>query len=329
MFDTTLRPGLLARPADLPLCRYPTARDTHRHGLRPLPEELPLADFEGAEPFRSRAHRVVPADELGPTRLLEMARVVGDSFALREPQCRYLQPPAAPPERLLGERHIDPLGTEAFGPWDRRSLMYWFVRLLLLTDPTAPRHAIPLRREVLEQSVAMVDASGRILGGAFNEPLPPPGAEAAMRSGDPFLDAVLSYVGPVMEMLLAQDREALGALSARFPEFAAAHGRGRVGHHFLVARGEAIDKSHAFELVAASAERFRDLGFAYMVVEASNTWTGAACEALGGVRVHFFPYRAARVVPASPVPLPGVASSPDGRLSGKDAGCAFYVLRLA
>jgi hypothetical protein len=34
-------------------------------------------------------------------------------------------------------------------------------------------------------------------------------------------------------------------------------------------------------------EHFRDTGFSYVIVQAAKQWTGAACEALGGVRVQF------------------------------------------
>ena len=44
--------------------------------------------------------------------------------------------------------------------------------------------------------------------------------------------------------------------------------------------------------MAASAEHYRTLGYSYLVTEATNQWTGAAFEALGGVRVHFAPFQA-------------------------------------
>jgi hypothetical protein len=83
------------------------------------------------------------------------------------------------------------------------------------------------------------------------------------------------------------------------------------------------------EHVGPMAAYYRALGFAYVVVEATNCWTGAACDVLGGVRVHFAPFRARLVVPASPAPLPGTASSPDGYVSAKDAGSMYHVLGLA
>ena len=97
---------------------------------------------------------------------------------------------------------------------------------------------------------------------------------------------------PVYAQLGAQDVEALAALSDRYPAFRKAYAEGKVGHHLLIARSDALAKEDAFELVAASAERYQALGYGYMVTEATNQWTGAAFEALGGVRVHFAPFRA-------------------------------------
>lgn len=103
---------------------------------------------------------------------------------------------------------------------------------------------------------------------------------------------------------------------------------GQVGHHFMVARSDALPKDDTFELVAATMERYWDHGFRYAVVEATKQWTGAACEVLGGVRVHFAPFGAKPTVPAGPSSHRGAPSSPDGFLSDKDSGSMCYVHRL-
>jgi hypothetical protein len=66
-----------------------------------------------------------------------------------------------------------------------------------------------------------------------------------------------------------------------------------------------------------------------MVTEATNQWTGAPFEALGGVRMHFYPFQAQRTVRKSAEPLEDVTTSPNGFLSDKDSGGMFYVIRLA
>ena len=119
------------------------------------------------------------------------------------------------------------------------------------------------------------------------------------------------------------------ALSERFPAFRKAYDEGRVSHHLLVARSDDLPKEDAFELVAASAERCRALGYEYLVTEATNQWTGAAFEALGGVRVHFSPFQGRPAVTRSAEPLEDVTTSPNGFLSDKDSGGMFYVIRLA
>src|SRR3712207_6724627 len=134
-------------PRPLPYSAYPTAADVDRHGLQPLPGSLPLVDFARAKPYRSRYSTVI-ATELTKVQQLQMAWVIADGFARREPQARHLRPPKHPPSGLMEARHSDPFGTDAFGSWDTATQMYWIVRLLALTDPTSPKDAI----EVNERS---------------------------------------------------------------------------------------------------------------------------------------------------------------------------------
>jgi hypothetical protein len=325
---TTAQARTTPVPRPLPHCTYPGASDVASHGLQPLPDVLPLATLPAAMPHRSRRYRAVPADRLPSSAVLELARIVATSFARREPQCRHVRPPSVPPPALRDARHTDGFGGEVFGPWSTERLLYWFIRLLILTDPTSARSAVATNDAAIAQSLAILDDAGRVIGGALNDTLPPHGTALALRDGDPFLDAVMGFIGPVMELLATQDDESVAALS-RFPEFAAAHAAGRVGHHFMVARSDALPTLDAFELVAATAERYRDLGFAYVIIEATNQWTGAACETLGATRVHFAPFRTRQAVTPSQFPLPHEPTSPDGYLARKDSGSMLYVLRLS
>ena len=316
-------------PRPLPYSAYPGAGNADRHGIQTLPASLPIMDLERASQHRSDRFTTVVATELTVEQLQQMAWVIADGFARREPQARHLRPPKHPPAGLMEARHADPFGTAAFGSWDTATQMYWIVRLLALTDPTSPRDAIEVNEEVLEQSVAIEDGQGHVIGAAFNETMPPLDVEPPLRQDDPFLDTVTGVWEPVYAALGAQDAEALTALSERYPEFREAFGAGRVSHHLLVARSDDLPRGDAFELVAASAERCRALGYSYIVTEATNQWTGAAFEALGGVRVHFFPFQARSAVIKSDEPLEGVTTSPNGFLSDKDSGGMFYVIRLA
>jgi hypothetical protein len=316
-----------ARP--LPYSAYPTARDVSQHGIQPLPASLPLVDFARAAPHRSSRYSTVLATELTREQLLQMAWVIAAGFARREPQARYLRPPKHPPAGLMEASHTDPFGTDSFGSWDTETQLYWVTRLTALTDPTTSADAIEVNEEILAQSLAIVDWDGRVIGAAFNETMPPFDVEPPFREDDPFLYTVVGVWEPVYAALGAQDAEALTALSERYPVFREAYAQGKVSHHFLVARSEDLPKGDAFELMAASAERSQALGYSYMVTEATHQWTGAAFEALAGVRVHFAPFQAQPTVRKSEEPLEGVVTSPNGFLSDKDSGGMFYVIRLA
>jgi hypothetical protein len=254
---------------------------------------------------------------------------VAASFVRREPQTRHICPPRRAPRGLLGTTVRDPFGDAVFSDWSKDSLFYWFIRSMVLTDPTSPLAAIRANDEVLEQSLAAFDEAGRIVGGAFNETLPRLDEPLALRENDPILAAAWDFLGPILERLIEQDIEALDALCRQYPDFKAAYDAERVGHHFMVARGETMPKRDAFELVARSAERYQELGFPFMVIEATNQWTGAACEALGAVRVHYRPFRDRCALPSSPDGADGAVTSPDGYIAARSSGCMFYVLRLA
>ena len=316
-------------PRPLPYAAYPKAADVDRHGLQHLPESLPLVDFARARPHRSGRYSTVDATDLTREQMLQAAWVIATGFARREPQARHLRPPKDPPAGLMEARHTDPFGTASFGSWDTATQMYWITRLAALTDPTSPKDAIEVNEDVLDQSLAILDGEERVIGAAFNETMPPYDAEPPLREDDPFLETVFGVWEPVYAALGAQDAEALAALSERYPEFREAYVEGKVSHHLLVARSDDLPKEDAFELVAASAERTRTLGYEYLVTEATNQWTGAAFEALGGVRVHFAPFQAEPAVPKSDEPLEGVTTSPNGFLSDKDSGGIFYVIHLA
>ena len=319
----------VAGPEPLAQCRYPGAADRHLHGMQPLPTRIPPVSFDAVRRYRSDRYTVTTLDGLPPGKILETAREVARSFALREPMGRYLQPPDAPPDGLMESEHTDPLGTEPFGPWTRDNIIYWLIRQFVLTNATSPVGAIEVNREVLSHSLAMLDADGRVMGGAFSEIMPMGGLPPEFRKGDIFLDAVIGFLEPVMEFLGEQEAQALAGLARRYTVFREASVAGQVGHHFLVARTDALPRDHAFELVAATAEHFQRHGCGFMGVEATNQWTGAACEALGGVPVHFAPYRAHQRVASSATPLPDQVSSPDGYLSDKDSGSMFYLINLS
>jgi hypothetical protein len=316
-------------PRQLPYSAYPRVADVADHGLQPLPEFLPIVDFQRARPYRSSRYSTMLASELTKDQLLQTAWVIGKGFARREPQARHLRPPKQPPPGLMEARHTDSFGSDPFGSWDTETQMFWIVRLTALTDPTSSGDAIEVDEETLAQSLAILDGEGGVIGAAFNQTMGPFDVEPPFREGDPFLDTVISVWEPIYGALGVQDATALGALSERYPAFREAYAQGKVSHHILIARSDDLPKEDTFELVAAGAERCRTLGYEYSITEATNQWTGAAFEALGGVRVHFAPFQVQPAVRNSDEALEGVMTSSDGYLADKDSGGMFYVIRRA
>lgn len=312
----------------LPFCSYPTARDTAQHGIQDTPATIPLVDFVGAQPYRSFLHGSAIAATLDHHQLLQMAWLIASAFAAREPMARHLRPPKSPPAGLAEAVHTDPFGSDPFGPWTAENIIYWFIRLFLLTDPTSPAGAIRLNDEVLELSIAILDQNGQVLAASLNEVMPPIDTPPPLRDNDPFITAVLSYLQPIFDLLGEQNATAIQALYARFPEFREAHRRGQVGHQIMGARSEAIAHEETSEIVNRAIENYQQLGYRYVATEASNQWSGASYEILGGVRVHYVPFRLNKTICESAEPLEGTVTSPDGYIANKDSGCMFYVLRI-
>lgn len=182
------------------------------------------------QPYRSRQYTPVAAARLTPAQVLHMVEVVSTSFARREPQIRYLHPPKYPPAELMEARHTDLFGSDVFGPWTTARLIYWFIWLLVLTDPTRPKAVIAINEETLAQSLAILDQTGQVIGGAFNETMPPLDMVPPMlRQNDPFLTAARSFVAPIFALLNSQDAEALTALCTQYPAFRTAYAQGKVG----------------------------------------------------------------------------------------------------
>src|SRR3712207_4570042 len=223
-------------PRSLSYCAYPKASDVAQRGVQLLPATLPLADLVRAQPHRSRRYSTVVTADLAPAQLLQMARVVASSFVRNEPMARHLRPPRHPPAGLMEARHSDPFGSGVpFGLWSMETLLYWFIRLYLLTDPTSPQGDIRVNEEVLTQSLAILDGRGQVIAGGFRETMPPPDASPDFRQDDPFLAAVFAVLEPVSALLSTQDAEALQALSERYPAFREAYAQGNVGHNMLLA----------------------------------------------------------------------------------------------
>lgn len=312
----------------LPRCKYPTADDKQNHGIQRLPETLRPIDLSQVQKFRSSSYMPLSIQTLDSPQILELTRVIADSFVAREPMNRHLQAPQEYPQKIINLEHSDPFGSHRFGEWTKENIFFWFIRLMVLTDSSSPLNDIRSNDELFKLSLAIQDENGKIIGGAYNIPLASHLEEHPQRTNDPFINAIGPFIKPPLSLIIEQEHIAIELLHKKYPSFKSAHQERRVGCHFLVARSNALPVIDTFELVAASVERFIEFGYMYLVVTATNEWTGAACEVLGGIRVHYAPYRAEKKVAESKNARADQVHSTDGFLSDKDSGSMFYLIKL-
>jgi hypothetical protein len=197
--------------------------------------------------------------------------------------------------------------------------------LFILTDTGSSIKHIEMNGQLFTHSLAIFNNTGEIIGGAFNMPATFSDVEQTLRTGDTFMDAAYGFFKPIHHLLISQEAAALNYLSQSFAGFKIALENGHVGIFFMIACSPLLPTEDSFELVASSMERFKELGYEYVVTAAANQWTGAAFELLGAVRVHFAPYRLVKQVRKSEEGLSDETWSQDGYLSDKDSGCMFYV----
>lgn len=313
-------------PLKLPRCNYPTVDDIQKHGLYDLPKELPLVDFKLARKFRSDKYTAVPLDEFDKSQILELARIIASSFAINEPMNRHVHPSVKIPTQIINAKHKDALGNDSFGPWTTENILFWFVRLILLTDPSHPPGDIGMNDDLMRHSLVITDEHSQPIGGSLNITLP--AKEERWRQNDPFIDAVFSYQDPVIDFIHKHEHAAIHALNDKYPDFEKALQLGKAGYIAMIARSAELPSEHTFELFAASFENFKKQGYEYMLVTGTNQWTGAACEALGATRIYFFPFRDKRRVAKEIDAKKSEPYSTDGFISYKDSGLMIYVLKL-
>lgn len=314
---------IIKDPLDLPFCAYPTADQTELHGLQTLPDSIPPVDFEKAEPYRSHRYQLTPALSLTKAQLLQVARGMGASFAKRDPISRHLILTEEPPQQLQGGKHSDTFGEAAFGGWTFENILYWFVRGFILTDPS---DNMCLNEPVLSLCFAILDGD-EVIGFVIYVPVAADEPEPELDPDDHFRALVMENLDPIFSLLDEQNTAGTAALREKYPDFDRALHAGKVLHGLMVARFDALPTQDTFELVVGSHEHIRDMGYEYIVIEATNPWSGAALEAEGATRVHYMPYRAQKRVAIHTEDSESV-SSPDGYPSANDSGSMFYVLRL-
>lgn len=312
----------------LPHCHFPKATDSHAHGLHRLPDELPLLDLALAKPYRSTTHKAIPIETFSHEQVLALIHVIAKSFVLNEPMNRHMVPCVNPPQVIKESAYLNSYGENSFGEWKKENIFQWVIRLLVF-DQLKDRLDRNISDNFAKQlSLAILDDHGKIIGGALSIRFLAGSSGNAPDSENLFSKVVIGVMQPIVDMLINQEESSILALCDKYPEFHQALINGKVGEFFMIARSPFLPTEDTFELVAASLQRFRDLGYHYVLTAAANQWTGAAFEIMGGVRVHFAPYRAKKTVKESLEPLPDETSTRDGFLSAKDSGCMFYLVKL-
>lgn len=313
-------------PFRLPRCTYPTADDSPNHGLFDLPEELSLVDFESARNYRSHTYSAIRLNGFDKSKILKLAHIIAKSFALHEPMNRHVRPPMKIPTEIINTKHRDAFGEEAFGLWNTEIILFWCIRLIMLTDPTRPKGQIEINEDLLRHSLMVTDTKSRPIGGALNITLP--SKEDELRQDDVFLRAMFSYQDPILNFIHKHEHKAIKALCDAYPDFEKALNSGKVGYIAMIARSTALPTEHTFELFAASFEHFQEHEYEYMMITGTNQWTGAACEALGSTRIYFWPFRDEQRVASETMAKQSEPYSSDGYISNKDSGLMIYAVKL-
>lgn len=164
------------------------------------------------------------------------------------------------------------------------------------------------RKDVQKISVVVQDEEGQRRSAGINETLPPPPQDDT----EPHKESkVPEQLKPLIVFLEKQDKEGVEFMAKHLDGFAEAWKDSRVGHHMMVAGETPRDAEAAF---VCSMLRFRDLGFRFVLVEASNPWTASCCEKFG----------------CTAIQLEAFADHPVGEsvVGPPDSGCVLYVMDL-
>lgn len=182
-------------PFRLPRCNYPTVDENQNHGLYDLPKKLPLVDFKSARNYRSHRFTPLPLNGFDKSKILELAHIIASSFAINEPMNRHVYPPVKVPTEIINAKHHDAFGHDSFGPWTTENILFWFVRLVLLTVPSHPTGSVRINDDLLRHSLVIANEHYKPIGGSLNITLVE--EEKNWRPNDPFTAAVFAYQNPV------------------------------------------------------------------------------------------------------------------------------------
>lgn len=314
-------------PLNLPFCSFPSNEVKNEHGVQAFPNELPLIDFERSMPYRSGRYLPILFSQLTNEEISEAAFIIGKSFVENEPMTKHMNPPTELPEDCVGIHYEDDFGKHTFGSLKMENIFYWFLRIHVLSKSSSANQRIELDPDLVKQSLVFKNEKNRVIGVVLNLTVDPEAATKPVHI-HPFARFVLGVQKPVLDVIYKQESEAIRALSKQYPDFESAYESRKVGNLMMIAKSEHLAKEFAFDLFSDSIFDFAENGFKYVIVSATNQWTGAACEVLNGVRVHFEPFRNVKRLIKSENAKPYDVHSVDGYLSAKDSGIMIYVLKL-
>ena len=66
---------------------------------------------------------------------------------------RHVHPSTEIPEGVINAKHHDALGNDSFGGWTTENLMFWFIRLIFITNPSNLIGAIRMNDDIFHHSL--------------------------------------------------------------------------------------------------------------------------------------------------------------------------------
>lgn len=304
----------------LPHCKYPTANEYTKSDLPALPQRLTPINWSKLISYRVSDFNVSILNELINSEVLEMAKMLAKSFVKNEPTNRHLIAPKLIPKPLK-EFHKDEFGKHSFGEWTKENIFYWLIRLAFLTNP----NNLSKNQDILDHSIAVKNNSNKIIAGILSKTL---SSEDGSIRNNSYLSAVFGLYSTILELLFAQEQEAINILTQKYSNFKVAFNNNKVATTLMLAKEDEFSKESAFELFIRAIELLQNKGFKYVVIAASNQWTGAACEMLNATRVNYKPFRDVQRVPTISNASDFEMHSTDGFISDKDSGIMFYIIKL-
>ena len=214
---------------------------------------------------------------------------------------RHVHPSRSVPVSMAHHLHKDTLGVAPFGPWTTENIFYWFVRLFALTSANDPLNSVKINEDTLRLSLAIFNAKRKVIGAAINVTVP--NEEVPMRQWIKFIfGGGIGAREPDHEPHLYPGAYCHAGLGTSISRPSKGKGTRHGGHAFFGGPISRAAQGPYLRIGGSLGGTPSKQGSEYMVVTATNQWTGAACEVLGATRVHFAPFRDREGWPGRPLP---------------------------